>query len=255
MLSLRDKFLLIVLLTCSGCATYNTATGRNEVIFISTSQEVAMGRDINKQIAGSNKIVSEGVEFDRLNNIGQRIARVSDRLDFQYHFYLIDKDEMNAFTVPGGYVYFYTGLFRKLPSDDAIAAVVAHEVGHCAAKHTVKKFQGQMGYDVVRNVALRVLAWKVPMPGVQNIAALGADSLVGIAMTAYSRHDEYEADKLGIKYLYLAGFDLNGMIKTFEVLKEADKGGKMPLFLRTHPLAQDRIEAAKKEIATIKEKF
>ncbi len=249
--------LIVMLLFLTGCATYNTATGRNEVILISTSQEVAMGRDINKQICSQNKIITSGAEFDRLNSIAQRIVRVSDRQDFQYHFALIDKDEMNAFTVPGGYIYFYTGLLRKLPSDDAVAAVLAHEVGHGAAKHVVKKFQAAMGYNVTKNVVMNVISWKYPQMGyAKNIASLGADSLVQLAMSAYSRQDEYEADRLGIKYLYLAGFDLNGMIKTFEVLKEVDKkGGAIPSILRTHPLAQDRIEAAKKDIEAVKQKY
>ncbi|HLD87981.1 MAG TPA: M48 family metalloprotease, partial [Candidatus Omnitrophota bacterium] len=208
-------------LLLTGCATYNTATERNEVILISTSSEVAMARSIHSQISSQNKIISNTDETRRLERIGVRVARVSDRQDYQYHFYLIDSDEINAFTVPGGNIYFYTGLLRRLPSDDQVASVLAHEVGHCAAKHTVKKFQAGMGYDLARNVLVNILALKAP--GVQSVAGLSADAVMNLATSAYSRRDEYEADRLGIKYLYLAGFDLNGMIQAFDVLQEATK--------------------------------
>ncbi len=244
-------FLCALLLLLSGCATYNAATGRNEVIWISTSSEVSMGRDVHREISSKYKVIEEGQEFDRLNRIGQRVARVSDRQDFQYHFYLVESDEINAFTVPGGNVYFFTGLFRKMPSDDTIAAVLAHEVGHSAAKHTVKKFQAAMGYNVVRDLVMNVLAVKAPQA--KTIAQLGADGVMGLSMSAYGRHDEYEADKLGIKYLYLAGYDLNAMIKTFEILQENSKGDHTPLILRTHPFIKDRMEAAKKEIESVKQ--
>ena len=249
----RRLFVFALLFFLSGCVTYNAATGRNEMIFISTSSEVQMGNQINNEISSKNRVLKDTEEAKRLETIGQRVARVSDRQDFQYHFHLIESNELNAFTVPGGHIYFYTGLFHKLMTDDQIASVLAHEIGHCAAKHTVKKFQGALGYSTVRNVVLRVIAWKVP--GAQNIAALGANGLMKLAMTAYSRNDEYEADRLGIKYLYLAGFDLNGMIRVFNVLREAEQGKKVPLILRTHPFLKDRITAVQKEIADVKNKY
>ena len=244
---------IVFLLFFCGCATYNTATERNEVILISTSLEVAMARSIHGQIGLRNKILNNTDETRRLERIGARVARVSDRQDFQYHFYLIDSDEMNAFTVPGGDIYCYTGLLHRLPADDQVAAVLAHEVGHCAAKHTVKRFQVALGYNVARNVVVNILALKAP--GVRSVAGLGADAVMNLATSAYSRRDEYEADRLGIKYLYLAGFDLNGMIQAFDILQEATKGDHMPLILRTHPFLKDRIMAARKEIEAVQKKF
>ncbi len=245
--------LLFLVVGLTGCATYNTATGRNEIIFVSTSSEVQMGKAAHSQIIAKTKVITDADSARRIENIGRRLARISDRQDFQYHFILLDSDELNAFTVPGGYVYFYNGLYKQLGSDDEIAAVLAHEIGHCAAKHTVKKFQGALGYNVARNVVLNILAMKIP--GVQSIAGLGADQVMNLAVTAYSRQDEYEADQLGIKYLYLAGFDLNGMIKVFEVLEANTKKDHMPLILRTHHFLKDRIGAAKKEIAAVKGKY
>lgn len=252
--SLSALFVVPLLFLC-GCVTYNAATGRNEMIFVSTASEVQMGNQADREISAKNKILKDTPESKRLETLGQRVARISDRQDIQYRFHLIESDELNAYTVPGGHIYFYTGLFRKLATDDQIASVLAHEIGHCAAKHTIKRFQAAMQYNVARNVALRVLAWKVQVPGVQNIAALGADGIMNLAMGSYSRHDEYEADRLGIKYLYLAGFNLDGMIQAFEVLKVGDNTNKAPLILRTHPFIKDRIDAIKKEIPAVKEKY
>lgn len=247
---------LAFLLTVAGCTTYNAATGRNEFIFISTSHEVSMGKSYHKEIARKEKVVESGEEYDRLNRIGRKLAIISDRQDYQYRFFLIDKDEMNAFTVPGGYIYFYTGLFRQLKSDDAIAAVLAHEIGHCSAKHVVKKFQAAQGYGWAKNITLNIVGAFLPGAGsVSQLASLGADGIMSLAMTSYSRKDELEADRLGIKYLYLAHYNLNGMIDVFHVLQAKTPKDRTPVILRSHPLTKDRIKAANEEIEKVKQQF
>ncbi len=243
-----------LLLVAAGCATYNSATGRNEVIFISTSQEVSAGHQIHGELSKKHKILKGTDEAARLERIGQKVARVSDRQDIEYQFNLIESDEINAFTVPGGHIYFYTGLFRQLNTDDQIAAVLGHEIGHSAAKHVVKKFQAALGYNVARNVVVNLLALKAP--GLGNVAGMGADGLMTLASSSYGRQDEYEADRLGIKYLHLSGYDVNGMIQILTLLQAQDKGGKGGLvFLRTHPFAKDRVVAAQKTIDEVKKKY
>ncbi len=243
---------LAIVFLC-GCMTYNAATERSEMIFISPASEAKMGEQIHKEIASQQKILVGTDESKRLEIIGARLARVGDRQDLKPHFYLVESKELNAFTIPGGYVYFYTGLFRKLSSEDQIAAVVAHELAHFYAKHTVKKFQAALGYYTMRNLVFRLITWE--SPSAQRIAAMGMDGLVNLAMTKYSRQDEYEADKIAIKYLHLAGFDLNGIIQGFEKLDAEGKKDFVPLFLRTHPFVKDRVEAIKKEIPLVREKY
>lgn len=160
--------LFLIILTVAGCTTYNNATGRNEFIFISTSHEVSMGKSYHKELSRKEKIVTEGEEYDRLNRIGRKLTIISDRQDYQYRFFLVDKDELNAFTIPGGYIYFYTGLFRQLKSDDAIAAVLAHEMGHCSAKHVVKKFQAAQGYGWAKSIAFNVVDAFSPGQGLSD---------------------------------------------------------------------------------------
>ena len=243
---------ILLALTLSGCAglmTYNPATGRNEFIAISTSSEVAMGKEIHSQLSRQYKLSTDQTRLERVNRIGQRLARISDRQDFAYHFYLIEKDEMNAFTTPGGNIYFYSGLLNKLSSDDEIAAVLAHEIGHCAAKHTVKKYQAAMGYDLIGNILFSAIGVD---DQVRQVATMGTNQLMNLVFSAYGRQDEFQADQLGLKYMNLAGYKLEAMIETFEVLKKESKGPRVPLILRSHPYLDDRISMVRQEIARIK---
>jgi predicted Zn-dependent protease len=236
----------------SGCMTLNPATGKEEFIIFTTPTEVMLGAETHAQLSTSLHFSNDKAAQARLEMIGQRVAQVSDRQDFQYHFFLVDKDEMNAFTVPGGYIYFYTGLYKKLRSDDEISAVLAHEIGHCSARHVVKKFQMALGYDFIGSMVFGQAQNEFAV----RLAKMGADSLMNVAMASYSREDEYEADRLGVKYMYLAGYDPQGMVRTFEVLGQGSKGDDNDwLLLQSHPKLSDRIEAVKKEIADVKNKY
>jgi len=247
--------LLSSLTVFSGCATlgeYNPATGRREFIFISTDEEVAMGKDIHKEIGKEFGFSNNFFEQARIEGIGKRLARVSDRQDYEYHFHLLSSDEINAFTTPGGNVYFFEGLFDKLTTDDEIAAVLAHEIGHCAARHTVKKYQAALGYNVAGSLIMSQVGASEAAKGLVSMAA---DTAMQLAMTAYGRQDEYEADRLGIKYMYLAGYHLNGMIETLKVLERESHGARPPLILSTHPYVEDRIKVAEAEITKAPEKY
>jgi predicted Zn-dependent protease len=256
MTPLKNNFMRLILclalsVQLTGCATFNPATGRKEFIFISTDSEVTMGRSFDAQLRQEYPVSAAKEKTDRIERIGTRVAQVSDRQDFQYHFTLIAKDEMNAFTIPGGYVYFFEGLYDKLQTDDEIAAVLAHEIGHSAARHTVKKYQAALGYDLVS----RLLLARFTSDVARQVASLGGGLIANIAMSAYSRQDEFEADRLGIKYMRLAGYDLNGMIRTFEILKANSKGSEPPRILQTHPYIDDRIKAVQKEIQGAETKY
>jgi len=243
-------FLSVSILGLNGCAnigTYNPATGHREFILISSRQEVAMGNDIHRQLESEYKIVENGPLAEKVRRIGSDVAAVADRQEFEYQFYLIDKDEMNAFTVPGGRIYVFKGLAEKLKTDDAIAAVLAHEVGHNTAKHSVKKFQTALGYSLLSYIFFKQLHMK---ENTRRIAALGTGVLSSIIFAAYSRQDEYQADMLGLRYMSLAGYNPQGMVDAFEILEAEKQRGGEPEFLRTHPHLEDRIKRAKQLIET-----
>lgn len=241
-------------ITFTGCAslgTYNPATGRKEFIFISTQEEISLGQSIHRKILQQEELSENLEKLERVKRIGQRLAAVSDRRDYSYKFYLIEKDEMNAFTTPGGNIYFYTGLMDKLATDDEIAAVLAHEIGHCAARHTVKKFQAALGYNLITSLILNQLS----EGQAQNIASLSSDVIMNIVFSAYSRQDEHEADRLGVKYTHLACYDAQAMIKTFQVLEKESRGPDVPLILRSHPYISDRLRAVNNELSSVSSRY
>ena len=117
MLKMVSKLLAVILcLSLLGCATaYNPATGKKEFILISTQEEIALGSDIHKQLKTQYKLSNDWKQTQRLGRVGQKVAAVSDRQDYEYHFYLIEKDdELNAFTTPGANIYVFSGLMDKL---------------------------------------------------------------------------------------------------------------------------------------------
>lgn len=235
-----------------GCATmYNPATGREEFILISTPSEVEMGKSVHESIIRKYKLSRNPAQVDRIRRIGERVAKVSDRQDYGYHFYLIEEDEMNAFTTPGGNIYVYTGLLEKLKNDDQVASVLAHEIGHCAARHTVKKFQAALGYDLISRIVLS----RISDGTAQQITQLSSNAVMSIIFSAYSRKDEYEADRLGVKYMHLACFDPGASIETFNILEADSKGPDVPLILRSHPYIHDRIRMTEEEIKTLASKY
>ena len=252
----RPRFLIIRSIICclwstvfllSGCAslgTYNPATGRNEFIFISTLEEVSLGNDVHQKLASEFKFSNNIAKTERVRRIGQRVAQVSDRQDYKYRFFLIEKDEMNAFTTPGGNIYLFSGLMDKLAEDDRIASVLAHEIGHCAARHTVKKYQAALGYNLVGSIVIG----QVGGEKAKEITSMSSNVIMNLVFSAYGRQDEYEADRLGVKYLRSAGYDPKASIAALEVLQRESKSAGGPLVLRSHPYLSDRIEAIKKEL-------
>jgi len=230
-------------LTC-GCAT-NPVTGEAELRLISTAQEVEMGGRIDAQVRQQYRVESETAAAERVGRLGQRVAAVSDRQDIQYHFALIDSPELNAFAAPGGYVYVTKELVNAAGDDAELAAVIAHEVGHVAAFHSVNEMQRRLGYDIFRSL----MFGDADSP--QAVQAADA-AFNGVVMTGFSREDEYEADRLGVKYAAKAGYDPYGLANFFVKLEERQRQGIVDRafeFLMSHPNTEDRRRKAEKEAA------
>lgn len=250
MMKLKNILILILLMTpvlLSSCATtYNPATGREELIMMGTQEEVAIGRQVAGQVERRFKLSDDPAQIERVKKIGGGIAAVCDRRDLEYHFKVIKNKDINALSTPGGYVYVNTGLLDKA-NDDELASVIAHEVGHVAARHAVKAMQADMAYSVIAGLIFS----RVGSREVQR----GANIAMNLIMLGYSREDEFEADKLGVRYSYYAGFDPHGMITFLEKLQQEEKErpwDKSFVYLRSHPLYSDRISKARAEVAFLK---
>ncbi len=238
-------FLLSFLI--SGCVTaYNPATGRKETLFIDTENEVALGKDMDIEIQKKLKQLKEPRAEFRLNSIASRVASFSDRQDLSYHFRVIKEGGLNAFAIPGGFIYLNSGLM-DIATDDELACVLAHEIGHVAARHSVKKLQATMAYGFLRNIA-------VGLTGKESAetVAQAVDLLVfNPATLAYSRQDELLADRLAVRYTKKAGFNPYGMISFFEKLKKEqnEKGPNLRIeILSSHPNLDERIKKVQEEI-------
>lgn len=230
----------------SGCVTiYNPATQRRETLLIDTQSEIALGRDIDRQICRKLKVSIDPSLQQRLDSIGSRVAQFSDRKDLTYRFSVVEDKDLNAFAIPGGFIYVNSGLM-SVATDDELACVLAHEIGHVAARHSVKKLQANLGYQIIMNIVL----------GVSNAQSLvrATNIVFNLVSLGYSRQDEYLADRLSIKYSKKAGFNPYGMITFFEKLKEEARrrGPNFNLvFLSSHPPINERIKQAKNEIENV----
>jgi MAF protein len=236
-------FMFMLMVIASGCSPeFNVATGRQESFYYSTDQELQMGVSMSKQIEKEYKLVGDPLVGKRVADIGKKIAAVSDRKDIQYSFKVLDEDDINAVSLPGGGVYVFKGLVDIVANDDELAGVLAHEVGHIVARHSVKKMQAVMGYTLVN-----LLTIPVPKSGA---AMSAADAAFTELLLGYGREDELLADTLGARYAKRAGYDPHKMISFLQKLDDHNR--RRPLrprsYLKTHPYVPDRIRVVKQEL-------
>jgi MAF protein len=235
---------IVILLTLlSGCSTeYNLVTKQEETYYYNTDKEVQMGKSIANEVAKEYKFAGDPLMQQRVEDIGKKIAAVSDRKEIDYHFYVLDEDDVNAVSLPGGYVYINRGLIEKVDNDDQLAGVIGHEVGHIVARHSIKKLQAMQAFSI-----LRVLVAAAPNSGEVGAAA---DVAFTELLLGYGRDDELLADELGTRYAKLAGYDPHAMIVFLEKLQDINR--RQPLrpksYFKTHPYVPDRIRVVKQEL-------
>ena len=215
---------------------------------ISTQQEVEMGAGYSAQINKELPIV-EDAELNRyINVLGDSIARIADTRGLDWQFFIVDSKDVNAFAVPGGFIYINRGLIERSQNLAQVAGVLGHEVGHVTQRHSVKQMQKAQGANVG---ILGICIFTDICNNDAGQAAIGIGA--GAAMASFSRSDEDEADREGVKYMVRAGIDPNGIPEMFEILLAERQGTPDALegWFRTHPLEESRIKAARERIARI----
>ncbi len=207
---------LLLALALVNCAQ-NPVTGNPNLVLVSESQEIAIGRredtDVRKQYGA--------YDDDRLqqyvNEIGQRLAKSSHRPGLEYHFLVVDSPEVNAFALPGGYIYVTRGILAYLNSEAEFAAVLGHELGHVTARHSVQ----QISAATAANIGANIL--QIFVPQVRGVLGANTINLLGGALlSGYGREHELEADRLGAEYLARTGYDPQAMVKVVGVLKNQE---------------------------------
>ncbi len=212
---------------------------------ISQQQEVQMGQEYAQQINAQLPIVQDPELNRYINVLGDSIARLTSRKDLDWHFFIVDSKEVNAFAVPGGFVYINRGLVERSDKMDEVAGVLGHEIGHVLRRHTVKQMEKAQGANIGITLAC-------VLTGVCNSQAAGAAIQIGggALFARFSRQDEAEADQEGFNNVVRAGISPEGMVSMFRKLLEERKSrpaGVEAWFL-THPLEEDRITAIQARI-------
>jgi predicted Zn-dependent protease len=216
---------------------------------VSTQQEIEMGAQYAQQINQQLPIVNDPEANRYINLLGDSIAHLTSRTDIpDWHFYIVDSKEVNAFAVPGGYVYVNRGLIERTQKMDQLAGVLGHEIGHVVRRHSIKQMQQQQGANI--GVTLACVLTRI----CDNQAGQAAIQVGGTALFAkFSRQDEAEADAEGVKNVVRAGINPNGIPEMFQIL--IDERSRNPSavegWFATHPLEEDRIAATKALIAQI----
>ncbi len=218
MKSIAGAVLGAVLLTLllAGCAQ-NPVSGNPNFVTMSESKEVEIGREEDVKVRQQYGVYDNKALQRYVDDVGQRLARVSHRPNLQYHFTVVDSPEINAFALPGGYVYITRGILAYLNSEAELAGVLGHEIGHVTARHSVQ----QLSAATAANVGATVL--QIFVPALQNSLGNNVMGLLGNALlSGYGRDHELEADRLGAQYLARSGYDPQAMLKVLGVLKNQE---------------------------------
>jgi predicted Zn-dependent protease len=236
--------LLAALLAGTAAAADDDNPGKG-INFYSIEKEIALGKQMAQEIEKQAQIIDDPEVAEYVNRLGQNLARNSDAI-VPFTVKVIDSEEVNAFALPGGFMFVNTGLIRKAQSEAELAGVLAHEIAHVAARHGTKQAtRGQ-----IANIA------SIPLIFLGGWAGYAIRQAAGLAVPMgflkFSRGMEKQADSLGLEYMYKAGYDPTAFLDFFERLQslEKKKPGAIASVFSSHPPTKDRIKRAQKEIQT-----
>ncbi|MBU1156715.1 MAG: M48 family metalloprotease [Proteobacteria bacterium] len=235
--------IVILSLFLAACAK-NPVTGQEELAFMSEPQEIAMGaRYYPEVIQLNNGTPPEDPQLQAyVSRVGGRLARVSHRPNVPWQFTVVDSSQVNAFALPGGKICITRGLITKMSSEDELAGVLGHEIGHVTARHAVAAYTRQVlmaGAMLGLTIALADNDYAPALLAAAGVAG-------GLMVLSYSRDQERQSDELGYQYMTKAGYNPLAMVNTFELFKKMQKSepGVIEGMLSSHPLPQERISAA-----------
>jgi predicted Zn-dependent protease len=237
-------FLVLLLVLLPSCAT--TGINAGQLNIVSTDEEIRLGKNLAAEVDKTEPVLEDSVLTAYVSEVGRKVAGQSDRRDVPYSFKVVKDDEqINAFALPGGPVYVYTGLLKLAENEAELAAVLGHEVAHVAARHSTEQLTRKYGFAIVAQLVLG------EDPGMA--ARIARDIVGSLGMLKFSRNDEIEADRLGVRYMYRAGYDPEAMTSFQTKLGrlQSGKSSRVLNFLSTHPLSEARINAINQEIAAL----
>ena len=212
---------------------------------VSQQQEIQMGQEYSQQINAQLPIVSDPEINRYINVLGDQIANLTGRADLPWRFYVVDSREVNAFAVPGGYIYVNRGLIERTTTMDELAGVLGHEIGHVVRRHSIKQMEKAQGANV--GVTLACILTNICN---SQVAQAGINIAGGAVFARFSRQDELEADQEAIANTTKAGINPQGIVTMFQKLmsERRNRPGAVEGWFSTHPLEEDRIAATQATI-------
>lgn len=228
----------VATLTIAACAT-NPATGRREFSLMSEAQEIELGKQMDGEVRREMGLYNDAELQRYVESIGMRLARASERPNLPWHFTVVDEPAINAFALPGGYIYLTRGILPFLDNEAELAGVLGHEIGHITARHSAQQYTKA----TTAGIGVTLLSIFVPEARpLQNIT----ETALGVLFLKYGRDDELQADQLGVQYTSKTGWDpagVGGMLGTLARLDEASGNRRgVPNWLSTHPTPADRVQ-------------
>jgi predicted Zn-dependent protease len=247
-LPLRPTLLAVLLLGLAACAL-NPVSGERELALLTEAEEIKLGRDNDAEIRKQYGVYPDRRLQAQVQQVGERLAAKSHRPQLQYTFTVLDSPEVNAFALPGGYIYITRGILAHLNSEAELAAVLGHEIGHVTARHAVRQYSAAVAANVGFTLGSIFLPDLATRAGQSLFNVLG-----GALLSGYGREHELEADRLGAEYLARSAYDPQAMIEVVGLLKNqevfekqlAAKEGRQPRVYHgvfaSHPSADQRLQ-------------
>lgn len=248
---------LIITVSVPGCATVkNPVTGKNEHTVMDERSEMAEGAKAHPQILAEFGAYKNPEVQAYVNEIGQRLAKASHRPELDWHFTVLDSPEVNAFALPGGYVYVTRGIMAYMHSEADLAGVIGHEIGHVTARHGSQRATRQQtaGIGVLAATLLGIVLQSQGIPGAASAASQVSQGVAAGYVAKYSRGQESQADKLGAEYLSRVNYDPHNMVDVIKVLENQERfaadqaraEGRAPRkggsdYLASHPSNEQRL--------------
>ena len=218
----------------------------NQLNLLTPQDEVAIGKQAAKEIETSVEMYAEPIVGAYIDSLGQTLVKASGVTQFQYHFKVVDAPEVNAFALPGGFLYVNRGLIEAAETESELAGVVGHEIGHVVGHHGARQISKQYGLAVL----IEMIAGGGESSLAREIGAQFASFGAGLTLLKYGRLAEQESDAFAVQCVMKAGIDPDGVVRFFETLlklhKSEPKG--VDVWFTTHPPTQDRIDFVRAEI-------
>ncbi|MEN8163699.1 MAG: M48 family metallopeptidase, partial [Acidobacteriota bacterium] len=243
----RKTALILGGLIVAAACTLNPATGRRQLALIGEQQEVAMGLQYDKGVTAEFGLYPDEEWQSYIQEIGHTLAATSERPQLPWEFKVVDDDTVNAFAVPGGFIYMTRGILAHFNSEAQLATVMGHEIGHVTARHSVEQMSraqlAQLGVGVAMVASEEFRQYS-------QLAELG----LGVLFLKFSRDDERQSDGLGMRYLLRAGYDPHEAPKVFEMLErygQAQGQARLPEWQATHPSPDRRVANLEEKIGKL----